>query len=161
MEGFAKYSNLVIKLNNTSMRENCALCGFSDKANIGPAIFVEGTWNFVCDGCAQRVAPELYEIVCDWQRAEEQRLKILSKVDTERNPFENEPPQSDHTCECNQRMPWRDNTMGAFYCLHCGGQVAKPAKKGGLSFITDAPFYNEDSNDDGLDLDVWGVAIQW
>ncbi len=60
--------SLVIKDNNTGCQEPCALCGRWDEATIGPAIFVEGTWNFVCNGCAKDYAPELYEVVSLWER---------------------------------------------------------------------------------------------
>jgi hypothetical protein len=66
----AESPRLVIKDNNTSCNERCALCGMWDKANIGPAIFVEGTWNFVCDQCAQREAPWLFAAVQLWQTHE-------------------------------------------------------------------------------------------
>lgn len=69
-----KPPRLCVKENNCSMGEHCAICGRWDKAPIGPAIFVEGTWNFVCDDCAQATAPWLVEAVSAWQREEARRV---------------------------------------------------------------------------------------
>jgi hypothetical protein len=95
--------DLVIKDNNTSVRENCALCGLSDKASIGPAIFVEGTWNFVCNHCAQREASTLYEAVLLWQREEE--LRQFSSYC--------------HGCGKLNKL-WWDDQLQANVCSYCG-----------------------------------------
>ena len=51
--------NLVMKYNNCSHRESCLLCGESTKAPVGPAVFMERTWDAVCDACVEEYAPGL------------------------------------------------------------------------------------------------------
>lgn len=52
--------NLVIKYNNCSSRESCLLCGESTKPSCGPAVFLERTWDVVCDQCVEEHAPGLH-----------------------------------------------------------------------------------------------------
>ena len=91
----AKRPQLVMKDNNTSGKDPCALCGRWEEAPVGPAIFVEGTWNIVCYDCALDIAPQLVELHCMWVRAEARRFhaqgNIPNLLDGE-NPFTLEPP---------------------------------------------------------------------
>jgi len=54
---------LCIKLNNCETNDPCAICGEPTDSQVGPAIFVEGSWDLVCDVCSQRYAPVLYAVV--------------------------------------------------------------------------------------------------
>jgi hypothetical protein len=86
---------LVIKDNNMGGPDHCALCDRWGDAPIGPAIFVEGTWDIVCDDCAIDIAPGLVEVVWLWEREEEKRFQTerhLPKSLGGENPFTQEPP---------------------------------------------------------------------
>lgn len=52
---------LCIKYNNAATNDPCALCGARTDPQVGLEVFVEGTWSLVCDGCTERLAPELAE----------------------------------------------------------------------------------------------------
>ena len=82
MSDLTNLPRLAIKDNNTRFDEPCAICGAWDEAPIGPAIFLEGTWSFVCDCCAQALAPALYEAVCAWHKAEEERTNRIGGWDS-------------------------------------------------------------------------------
>lgn len=49
-----KMGKIVIKENNCSMKEFCALCGESMKNNMPLGLFLDGTWNSVCIECAEK-----------------------------------------------------------------------------------------------------------
>jgi len=57
---------IVVKYNNVSRHEACALCQADIKAPNGPALFKEGTWEPVCAECAEKHAPELALMVKAW-----------------------------------------------------------------------------------------------
>jgi hypothetical protein len=54
---------LCIKHNNTTVTEPCALCGATLRPLAGPIVFVEGTWESVCDTCSAAHAPALLAIL--------------------------------------------------------------------------------------------------
>ena len=62
---------IVVKYNNVSRHEACALCQSDTKAPNGPALFKEGTWEPVCPKCAKEHAPELALMVKRWQAHDE------------------------------------------------------------------------------------------
>ena len=55
--------NLCIKWNNTSCRDECAICGGPIDPPIGLQVFACGSGSIVCDACAQREAPELLSLL--------------------------------------------------------------------------------------------------
>lgn len=75
-----------IRSNNSCFNEQCAICGDWGEANLGPEIFVEGTWNYVCEECAMRDAPDLLQIALLARQAFERHLR------NEENWFAGEPP---------------------------------------------------------------------
>jgi len=56
-----------IKYNNLSAAEPCALCGEVADQDVGPALFLAGSFDQVCLACADRYAPELLEMLQAWQ----------------------------------------------------------------------------------------------
>jgi hypothetical protein len=60
---------LVIKNNNTASNDPCALCGDRTDPAVGPELFVEGTWELVCNPCAFYHAPELWQCLNDYRIA--------------------------------------------------------------------------------------------
>lgn len=58
---------ICLKFSNAGIRNDCGICGCFNCTEIGLELFVEGTWQAVCDECGKRYAPELIEarrIVC-------------------------------------------------------------------------------------------------
>jgi hypothetical protein len=55
--------HLAIKLNNYQCEERCELCGNWTEPQIGPALFLDGTWRAVCHECGQKHAPELVALL--------------------------------------------------------------------------------------------------
>ena len=51
--------NIVIKLNNAATNDPCAICGERTDPQVGPELFLEGTWSPVCHECGREHAPEL------------------------------------------------------------------------------------------------------
>jgi hypothetical protein len=54
---------LVIKHSNVSCAEACALCGERADVPVGPALFVEGTYEAVCRPCGIKHAPPLVGVL--------------------------------------------------------------------------------------------------
>lgn len=50
---------LVIKSNNTATNDPCALCGQRTAPDIGPELFLDGTWSLVCYDCGMKYDPQL------------------------------------------------------------------------------------------------------
>lgn len=61
---------LVIKLNNCASNDPCELCGFRTDPEVGPELFLEGTWAPVCYGCGEKYAPSLVELLMKLRHAE-------------------------------------------------------------------------------------------
>jgi len=56
--------NLVIKSNNCSCKEPCAICGEVDSHADSPyAVFLEGTFEAVCARCVNKHAPQLGQFI--------------------------------------------------------------------------------------------------
>jgi hypothetical protein len=92
----AQPPRLWAKENNCNMSEYCALCGGWCEAKIGLSIFVEGTWDSVCDTCAEAAAPALFEAVCAWHQLQNARRGDsngnLPKSLGGGSPFTQDPP---------------------------------------------------------------------
>ena len=54
---------LCIKLNNTHAGTACGLCGGRFDPDVGPEMFIEGTWKLVCHECAGRLNPPLRKML--------------------------------------------------------------------------------------------------
>jgi len=50
---------LAIYDNNCAAHEPCAVCGGDTLAEVGPELFLAGTWRPVCWACGSKYAPEL------------------------------------------------------------------------------------------------------
>jgi hypothetical protein len=57
---------LVLKYNNAAVNGGCPLCGNRTDPGIPFAIFLEGTWDDVCDQCAMQHAPWLVLLIQMW-----------------------------------------------------------------------------------------------
>jgi len=70
---------IVIKRNNTVVRENCPLCGADFKADAcdGYWFFIEGTWEAVCFDCA---GPELAALLAAKSRQAAQICEALDAI---------------------------------------------------------------------------------
>ena len=54
---------LAIKLNNTASNDPCALCGTRTDPDVGPELFLDGTWELVCYECGKQHAPQLVNLL--------------------------------------------------------------------------------------------------
>jgi hypothetical protein len=54
---------LAIKLNNCASNDPCVLCGKRTDPEVGPELFLEGTWALVCYECGDKHAPELVKLI--------------------------------------------------------------------------------------------------
>ena len=57
--------NIVIKLNNAATNDPCAICGKRTDPQVGPELFLEGTWSPVCHECGMKYAQPLVILVGD------------------------------------------------------------------------------------------------
>lgn len=64
---------LCIKLNKVFAENTCAICGtWWQGPEVGPAVYVEGTWEPLCPDCAKALAPALWAF-CQGLRLDEVR----------------------------------------------------------------------------------------
>jgi hypothetical protein len=61
---------LAIKLNNCASNDPCELCGFRTDPEVGPELFLEGTWALVCYDCGEKYAPALVEMLMKLRHAQ-------------------------------------------------------------------------------------------
>lgn len=54
---------LAIKSNNTSVYEDCAICGVRFEPAIGSELFLANSFEGVCDECGKKNAPDLYMLL--------------------------------------------------------------------------------------------------
>src|SRR5918994_1391770 len=54
---------LAIKLNNCASKDPCVLCGKRTDPEVGPELFLEGTWALICYECGDKHAPELVKLI--------------------------------------------------------------------------------------------------
>jgi hypothetical protein len=66
-------SRLAIKLNNCASNDPCALCGFRTDPEVGPELFLEGTWALVCYECGDKHAPALVDMLFNTRHAKYER----------------------------------------------------------------------------------------
>lgn len=60
---------LQIRINSCATNDPCAVCGERTDPNIGPTIFLAGTYEPVCNHCAKRIDPDVYQSwrdICLW-----------------------------------------------------------------------------------------------
>ena len=57
-------TDLAIQLNNCATKEPCALCQRIIGTQVGPVMFVMGTWDPVCEDCGKEHAPDLLLALC-------------------------------------------------------------------------------------------------
>jgi hypothetical protein len=75
---------LEIKLNNAAVNDPCALCGERTDPELGPELFLGGTWSLVCYECGAEHAPELVECLIH-HREFKLRRELLGPVGS--HPF--------------------------------------------------------------------------
>lgn len=51
--------SLAIKPNDSTRSCSCAVCGQPTAPQVGPELFLSGTWALVCHTCGERYAPAL------------------------------------------------------------------------------------------------------
>ncbi|MCH8854259.1 MAG: hypothetical protein IID41_16645, partial [Planctomycetes bacterium] len=76
--------NLVMKYNCSCCRESCLLCGESTKPPVGPAVFMERTWQAVCDACVEEYAPALHATMNVIYAMEHLFGGMFAEIDVER-----------------------------------------------------------------------------
>jgi hypothetical protein len=67
--------NIVIGLNNCATNDPCVLCRERTDPNVGPELFLAGTWALVCRKCGRKNAPELLDLI------EEQECNLFDNVE--------------------------------------------------------------------------------
>jgi len=60
---------LAIKLNNAASNDPCELCGRRTDPEVGPELFLDGSWGLVCYECGEKYAPELMGLLLDYRRS--------------------------------------------------------------------------------------------
>lgn len=50
---------LAIKFNNAATNDPCAICGIRTDPEVGPELFLDGTFELVCYDCGRTHSPEL------------------------------------------------------------------------------------------------------
>jgi hypothetical protein len=58
---------LEIKLNNAATNDPCEVCGSRTDPEVGPELFLAGTWALVCYECAREHAPELVDCLAAYR----------------------------------------------------------------------------------------------
>lgn len=58
---------LEIKLNNAATNDPCEVCGSRTDPEVGPELFLAGTWALVCHECAREHAPELVDCLAAYR----------------------------------------------------------------------------------------------
>jgi len=64
---------LAIKLNNCASNDPCAICGDRTDPEVGPELFLKGTWELVCYECGGEYAPELVDMLFYTRHAKNER----------------------------------------------------------------------------------------
>ena len=54
---------LAIKMNNTTVKKRCVICGTYTKSSIGPELFLEKDMSVVCWECGRMYEPDLVELL--------------------------------------------------------------------------------------------------
>ena len=56
-------NKLAIKDNNLCKESPCAICGLPYEPDYGNTLFLENSWDAVCDDCGIKYAPELHKLL--------------------------------------------------------------------------------------------------
>jgi ribosome-binding protein aMBF1 (putative translation factor) len=72
----AKPIKIAIQDNNCYSRSPCPICGTEIKPDVGPQLFLAGTWEPVCEDCAKIHSPQIFAL---WQHAQKQRQQLESR----------------------------------------------------------------------------------
>jgi hypothetical protein len=59
---------IAIQLNSRACSRLCKLCGDGAAFDLGPALFMAGTEDHICDGCGRKYAPELVNLLVEHRR---------------------------------------------------------------------------------------------
>ena len=63
MPGEQKPPTVVIKHNKYARNEPCGICDMDRPLCVGPCLFLDGSWEGVCETCARELAPGLVAIL--------------------------------------------------------------------------------------------------
>lgn len=58
---------IAIKDNNVCVKSPCPLCGQTVDPKAGPQLFMADTWELVCEKCAEKHSPVIYNIWAKFQ----------------------------------------------------------------------------------------------
>jgi hypothetical protein len=78
---------LAIKLNNCVSKDPCALCGFHTDPEVGPELFLEGTWALVCYDCGNKHAPALVDLLFYTRQAKYERAMKREQAGSHEDPW--------------------------------------------------------------------------
>jgi hypothetical protein len=78
---------LAIKLNNCASNDPCELCGFRTDPEVGPELFLEGTWALVCYECGNKHAPELMDLLFYTRHAKYERAMKREQAGSHEDPW--------------------------------------------------------------------------
>jgi hypothetical protein len=78
---------LAIKLNNCATNDPCAICGDRTDPELGPELFLEGTWALVCYECGGEYAPELVDMLFYTRHAKNERARAREASGSHEYPW--------------------------------------------------------------------------
>jgi hypothetical protein len=78
---------LAIKLNNCASNDPCELCGFRTDPEVGPELFLEGTWALVCYECGNKHAPALVDLLFYTRHAKYERAMKREQAGSHEDPW--------------------------------------------------------------------------
>ncbi len=61
--------SLEIKLNNAASNDPCEICGARTDPEVGPELFLAGSWALVCYECGDKYAPELLRCLLEYRNS--------------------------------------------------------------------------------------------
>lgn len=76
--------SFVINWNNSYVRSICPICFEEHKPSIGPWVFVEGTWDPVCEECFDKVDSMTLAFYYKLARMQEALLDTARAIDIQR-----------------------------------------------------------------------------
>jgi hypothetical protein len=78
---------LAIKRNNCASNDPCAICGDRTEPDVGPELFLEGTWELICYECGGEYAPELVDMLFYTRNAKYERAMKREQAGSHEDPW--------------------------------------------------------------------------
>ena len=78
---------LAVKLNNCASNDPCAICNDRTDPEVGPELFLDGTWELVCYRCGGEYAPHLVDILLFTRDAKYKRAEEREAVGSHEDPW--------------------------------------------------------------------------